>query len=392
MLPHLLLAYDFPPIGGGLARWMSELARYYPADGLIVSTGEMPGSEDADAALPNRVDRVGVPSRRLRTIQGLLFWSRRVAALCRSRRPGFVWCGNFKPAAYPAAWARERTGTPYGVMVYGTDLLLLQHQIHQSRVKRQVARSLLQPASVVLAISRYTRELFLGVATQLGLAVPPENVRVVPLGSDPDHFRPGADTGVVRARYGLDDGRWLLTVARLTLHKGIDTGIRALARLRDDFPDLRYAVVGSGSRRDALQQVADEAGVGDRVRFLSGVPDADLPGLYNMAEIYLGVSRQVDAAVEGFGLALVEASACGLPVIGGRSGGIPDAVREGETGLLVDPSDPAAVAQGIRSLLESPELSRRLGAGGRRAVETYYNWPRVIADVQAIGEEFSRPG
>lgn len=391
MLPHLLLAYDFPPIGGGLSRWMSELARYYPPGGMIVSTGVLEGSDATDAALPNRVDRVGVASRRLRTIQGLMFWSRRVAALCRTHQPGFVWCGNFKPAAYPAAWARERTGTPYGVMVYGTDLLLLQHQVHQSRLKRRIARSLFQPASVVLAISRYTRELFLGVAAQLGLAVPPEQVRVVPLGTDPHHFRPGVDTTAVRARYGLEEGRWLLTVARLTLHKGIDTSIRALALLRDDFPDLRYAVVGSGSRRETLQQVADEAGVGDRVRFLTSVPDTDLPALYNAAEIYLGVSRQADAAVEGFGLALVEASACGLPVIGGRSGGIPDAVREGETGVLVDPADPAAVAGAVRSLLRSPDEARRLGAGGRRAVETYYNWPRVIADVRAIGDEFSRP-
>lgn len=391
MLPHLLLAYDFPPIGGGLARWMSELARYYPPGGMMVSTGQMRGSEAVDSSLPNPVDRIGLPSRRLRTIQGLLFWSRRVARLCRSSGAGFVWCGNFKPAAYPAAWARERTGTPFGVMVYGTDLLLLQHQIHQSRVKRRIARSLLQPASVVLAISRYTRELFLTVSTQIGLAVPPDRVRVVPLGTDPDHFHPGVDTAAVRERYGLEEGPWLLTVARLTLHKGIDTSIRALALLHEEFPGLRYAVVGSGSRREMLRRVAADLGVADRVRFLTEVPDSDLPGLYNLATIYLGVSRQVDSAVEGFGLALVEASACGRPVIGGRSGGIPDAVREGETGLLVDPSEPAAVAEGIRSLLRSPDLAARLGAGGRRAVETYYNWPRVIADVQAIGEEFSRP-
>ncbi|MEP7326958.1 MAG: hypothetical protein ABI836_13490, partial [Gemmatimonadota bacterium] len=84
MLPHLLLAYDFPPIGGGLSRWMGELARHYPPQSLVVSTGQHEGSDDVDHELPNRVDRVSVQSRRLRTIQGLLLWSRKVSSLCRS--------------------------------------------------------------------------------------------------------------------------------------------------------------------------------------------------------------------------------------------------------------------------------------------------------------------
>jgi hypothetical protein len=115
---------------------MGELARHYPPGMLVVSTGQSEGSDDVDSELPNRVDRVSVQARRLRTIQGLLLWSRRVSAISRSLHPGFIWCGNIKPAAYPANWARERTGVPYGVIVHGTDLLLLQHQAHQSALKR----------------------------------------------------------------------------------------------------------------------------------------------------------------------------------------------------------------------------------------------------------------
>jgi phosphatidyl-myo-inositol dimannoside synthase len=91
--------------------------------------------------------------------------------------------------------------------------------------------------------------------------------------------------------------------------------------------------------------------------------------------------------VEGFGISLVEASACGLPVVAGNSGGIPDAVREGETGFLVPPEDPAALAEAICRLLADPHLARRIGATGRRAVETYYNWDRVVRDLRAIESE-----
>lgn len=390
MFPHLLLAYDFPPIGGGLSRWMGELARHYPPQSLVVSTGQQEGSDDGDNELPNRVDRVSVQARRLRTIQGLLLWSRKVSSLCRTLKPGFIWCGNIKPAAYPANWARERTGVPYGIIVHGTDLLLLQHQAHQSALKRKVARTLIQPASVIVANSRYTRDLCLTVCQEIGAPKDPSEVRVVPLGTDPRHFRPGVDTKAIRTRYGLGPGRWMLTVARLTAHKGIDTALQALAKLGVRHADLRYAVVGAGKRHEELQAMAGELGVADRVRFLTTVPDHDLPALYNLAEVYLGVSRQADSNVEGFGISLVEASACGIPVVAGRSGGIPDAVREGETGLLVDPTDAGEVAAAVERVLGDKVLARKLGSGGRQAVETYFNWDRVTREMIAIADEFSR--
>ncbi len=390
MFPHLLLAYDFPPIGGGLSRWMGELARHYPPDSLVVSTGQHEGSDDVDNELQSRVDRVSVQARRLRTIQGLLLWSRRVSSLCRSLQPGFIWCGNIKPAAYPANWARERTGVPYGIIVHGTDLLLLQHQAHQSALKRKVARTLIQPASVIVANSRYTRDLCLTVCQEIGVPLAPDLVKVVPLGTDPQHFRSGVDTRAARTRYGLTSGRWMLTVARLTTHKGIDTGLRVLAELAGKHKDLNYAVVGAGKIQNQLVELAEQLKLTDRVRFLTNVPDDDLPALYNLADVYLGVSRQAESNVEGFGISLVEASACGLPVVAGKSGGIPDAVRDGETGLLVDPTDVKAIAGTVERVLNDSALARKLGAGGRKAVETYFNWDRVTREMIMIADQFSR--
>ncbi len=387
MRPHLLLTFDFPPMGGGIARWMGELARNYPRGELVVSTGMWPDSADSDAAIPQKVDRIALSAKRLKTIQGLHHWSHRASVLTRSLRTEFTWCGNFKPATYPARWVHERQGVPYGIIFHGTDLLKLQHRIHQSSIKRRAAEVLLRSAAVLVANSRWTADLCRQVLIEIGFAAGSHDVRVVPLGTDPVRFRPGLDTAAVRAKYRLERGRWLVTVARLVEHKGIDTTIRAFSRLAETYPDLNYAVAGAGSSRKTLEALTTSLGVGHRVRFLGTVPDTELPALLNVADVYVGVSRRMNDEVEGFGISMVEASSSGIPVLGGTSGGIPDAVREGETGLLADGEDPVAVASALQRLLDDHTLRARLGAEGRKTVETHYNWDRVTRDLRRIAAE-----
>ena len=392
MRRSFLLTYDFPPMGGGIARLMGELTRHFPAGSLLVSTGTMTGSAATDATFPNPIDRISIPARRLRTLRGLLFWSRRVMTLAREHDPGFVWCGQLRPAAYPAKWLNERLRVPYGILVHGGDLLGLQHKIHQSRVKRSTAKSLLSSAAVIIANSKWTRDLCHVVLGELGLDDHEGRVRIIPLGTDPAQFRPAPASDAIRRRYGLDGGRWILTVARLVPHKGVDITLQALAGLAQGHPDLRYAVVGRGDHQDALESLARELRIEDRVRFLTDVSDADLPAIYNAADLYVGVSRQDGIDVEGFGISLLEASASGLAVVAGRSGGIPDAVRDGETGVLVDSENHRAVATAITALLADPTRRVRLGEQGRRAVVEHYNWDRVVADFMAIAAEFTAPG
>jgi phosphatidylinositol alpha-1,6-mannosyltransferase len=385
--PDLLLTFDFPPMGGGIARWMAELALRYPAGELIVCTGAMPESEAADRRFPNRVDRLSVPARRLKTLQGLVQWSRRVTSLIAEHDAGFIWCGNLRPAAYPAKWAHERSGIPYGVIVHGGDLLALRVNYLDSRIKRVAARALLGTAEVLVAGSRWTHDLMCEVLRELGLAERTGRVRVVPLGTDPEIFHPGLDPRSFAEAHRLPPGRWLLTVARLVPHKGIDTTIRALRMLAPRFPDLRYAVVGRGGELVAFEALARQEGVEDRVRFLTDVTDEDLPFAYAHATVYVGVSRQTAKDVEGFGISLLEAQASGTPVVAGRSGGMPDAVHEGVTGVLADPEDPVGVAAAIADFLADSGRRERFGRAGREAVERFFNWPRVVADLRAISAE-----
>ncbi|HET6836559.1 MAG TPA: glycosyltransferase family 4 protein [Gemmatimonadales bacterium] len=387
---QLLLSYDFPPMGGGIARWMGELAKHYPANSLIVSTGEHPDGAAVDHQFPNRVVRMSLPAERLRTLQGTVLWARRAVALVKSCPVQFVWCGNLKPAGYPARWVRRRTGVPYGVMLHGGDLLILRDQARRSRMKREVARALLGTASVLVTNSSYTATLCHTVLEQLRLDEQERCIHTVPLGADPLRFRPGLAQAGVRSRYNLEGRRWLLSVARLTPHKGIDAAIRVVAELRSTYPDLGYLVVGSGEQLPALEELCRKLGVTDRIRFLTGVPDSDLPALYNCAEVYVGLSRLLQHRVEGFGISLVEASASGLPVVATRTGGIADAVRHEETGLLIDADEPNQLSAALRRLLGDRNLSTRLGVQGRRAVETYYNWGRVAADLAHLGQDAGR--
>lgn len=389
-----LLTDEFPPIQTGVARMMGEIARRYPKGELLVSTGQHRDSQDADARFAEAggalIDRLPIPSRTLKTLPGLLFWSRRVATLARQHKPHFAWCDSIRPCAYPAKWVHERVNVKYGVLVHGGDLLKELHAIHHSAFARKTAKALLGSAAAVVANSQWTREQAQTVLRELGLDPLAEQVKLVPLGTDPEQFKPGLDTRDVRTRYRLNGEPWVVTVARLETYKGIDMAIKAVAECRRGGLAVRYLVVGAGKRKKTYVKLAQELEIADAVRFVGNVPDPDLPLLLNASTAYIGVSRRADGTrVEGFGVALAEASACGLPVIAGRSGGLAEAVRDGETGLVVDPDDPAAVAAALTRLLEDQLLARRLGQGGRKAVETLYNWDRVIRDLRDIESQVS---
>jgi len=374
-------------MGGGIARLHGELAKRFPRGELVVSTPSDPDADEVDAGLGATIERLPIGASRTKTLPGLLLWSRRAASLARRHQAGFVHCGNVKPAGYPARWVFERVRVPYSLFLYGGDLLSEQHKIRQSPLKRRIARAIFGGAKVLLPISNWTRDLAMTVLGELGLDRHGPRVRVLHLGTDPDHFRPGVDTTALRERTAIPNGarQWLVTVARIEDYKGFDTVIQALPAILERTPDVGYIIAGHGPDRPRLEKLAHKVGVAERVRFVGSVPDRDLPALYNLASLYVGASRRggrID--VEGFGISLVEASACGLPIVAANSGGIPDAVRDGETGLLVPPEEPAAFAEAISRLLSDGAAAKRMGQNGRRAVETYFNWDRVVRDLRDV--------
>jgi phosphatidyl-myo-inositol dimannoside synthase len=391
---HLLITQDYPPMGGGMARRHVELARRLDSDAVTVSTVAADPSQAAAAAAFDRgeayeIVRQPFPFRGAKTVFNQARWARWLAPRADRRRSeavDVVHCGNVRPAGYPTWWVHRSTGVPYLLYVYGGDLLREHRKLAAAAperlLKRWTARRIFEDSAGVVAISDWSAALCRAVMQLAGVERTPP-VLVNPLGTDPQYFRPSRNAGALRRRLGLGDAPLLLTVARLVPHKGIDVALDALAALSTDYPRLRYVVVGDGEDAVRLTQRAAALGIADRVAFMGSLSDEEIAEAYATAHVYVGLSR-VDNEInaEGFGIAFIEAAASGIPVVAGDSGGVRTAVRDGETGIVVDPLDARAAAAAIASLLGNPERRGTMGGAGRRAAEQYFNWERVARDVR----------
>lgn len=284
--------------------------------------------------------------------------------------------------AYLAYWAGKAFRRKYIFYAHGNEVL------SAARSPWEKTRTALMGAACVVANSRYTA----GLLRQMGL--PEGRIRIVHPGCDLDHFHRVEITVEERARFvgRHTPCRVVLTVGNLVERKGHDTVIRALTLLPESCKDVIYLIAGDGPARAALEQLAKSLGIADRVVFLGRVPSADLPKLYSLAEFFVMVSREraEQCDVEGFGIVFIEAAACGTPAIGGRSGGIEDAIIDRETGLLVDPLDVPGVAREIHALLSRPEQIRRLGdAASQRAIREF-GWDRYVASIASILDEVAQ--
>ena len=396
---HLFVTQDYAPDLGGMARRHVELCRRF-ADGveddttMSVSTVGARGAREFDSHESYRIHRQPFTFERANRFSNQVRWAR---WLMSGRAPAFevLHCGNIRPVGYAVRWAQQKLDVPYLVYVNGGDLLRERKKAARSELKRRTARSILGRAAGIVGTSRWVAQLASDVMTEVGVTAPPP-VAALDLGTDPVRFHPSRDTGALRRRWGVGDGPVLLTVARLVPHKGQDMGIRALSILSRDFPDLRYILVGEGHDEARLRALADAMGVTSRVGFVGPMRDDELPEAYATSTIYLGASRiDNEINVEGFGISFLEAGASGVPSVAGDSGGVRSAVRDGETGIVVHPSDADAITGAIHSLLLNPERRRQMGRAARLAVETHYNWARVARDTReftydVIGRQWNR--
>jgi phosphatidylinositol alpha-1,6-mannosyltransferase len=378
---HLFVTQDFPPVTGGMARRYIELCRRFgdSKEVVEVSTVAAPNADTFDRGEPYHVHRQPFPFERANRFRNQLRWARWL--MSHAERTDVLHCGNVRPVGYAVVWTARRLKLPYLLYVNGGDLLR-ERQKAQKGLKRAMARRILGGASGIVALSKWSAELAGEVLDEVGVRSHPP-IAAIDLGTDPERFHPSRDSGKMRERWGVGDALLLLTVARLVPHKGHDVVIRALKRLRAEFPNLRYAIVGQGHDEQRLRQIVRDEGVDSVVIFAGELSDDDLPDAYATATVYVGLSR-VDREInaEGFGIAFVEAGASGVPVVAGNSGGVMSAVREAETGLLVEPTDVDAAVAAIASLLRDPVRRKQMGAAGRRAVETHYNWDRVARETR----------
>lgn len=213
-----------------------------------------------------------------------------------------------------------------------------------------------------------------------------DRVRIVWNGVDCEKFRPSIDGGWVRSKFTFEDCKVVLFVGALTKwhgYKGLDVLLRAIALAKARDSRIRLLVVGEGHLKPAYMRLASDLGIGDLVAFAGDVSDRELPSYYACSDVLALPSRD---SSEGFGLAILEAGACGKPVIASRVGGLPEVVEDGGSGLLVPPNDECALSEAILKVLGDEGLAQRMGKRGRELAEAR-DWSKVVGAYRAIYEE-----
>ena len=357
----LLVTNDFPPRAGGIQSYIQSLAERLPPDALVVYAPSWDGAAEFDAAQPFPIYRhpsqLMLPGSAVRC---------RAAELVRDHRIGAVWYGAAAPLSLLTPSLRPHGVTRTVACTHG-------HEVGWSMVPgaRRALRRIGRTNDVITFVSHFARRR---ISAALG---PQAALEYLPPGVRADTFRPDpVARQAVRAQYGLGDAPLLLSVSRLVTRKGQDSLIRAMPSILSRVPRARLLIVGEGPDGRRLRALVRAYAVGSQVSFAGSVPWADLPAHYAAGDVFAMPCRTRGSGldVEGLGLVFLEASASGLPVIAGRSGGAPETVRPGLTGTVVDGRNVAEVAQAAVDLLTDRDRAATWGANGRAWVSQSWNW------------------
>jgi phosphatidylinositol alpha-1,6-mannosyltransferase len=368
----LVVTNDFPPRTGGIESFMVAMATRLEPGSVVVHTARQPGDAAFDATLPFPVYRD--PSRLLIPTPAI---ARRAADLVRAERCTSVWFGAAAPlgllaSSLRAAGVRRTVATSHGHEVWWAG----------APGTRAALRRIGDTNDVVTYLGPYTRER---IARALSPGAVARMVQLTP-GVDDAAFRPGAGGDAVRAAYGLGDRSVVVCVSRLVARKGQDTLVQALPLIRSQVQDAALLLVGGGPRLRALRRAVDDLGLADSVVFTGAKPWPELPPYYAAGDVFAMPTRtrRGGLEVEGLGIVYLEASATGLPVVAGNSGGAPDAVLPGQTGYVVDGRSVPDVAARIVELLANRPLAAAMGQRGREWVERSWRWDDLAARLGAL--------
>ncbi len=372
MARTLLVTNDFPPRAGGIQNYLQALVDRLPAGEVAVYAPAWEGARDHDAALPYAVHRH--PTSLMLPLPDV---AARAAGLARAHAATTVWFGAAAPLAVLGPTLRRTAGVRRVVAsTHG-------HEVGWSMLPgaRQVLRRIGRDADVVTVVSRYTRSR---VAAAFG---PDAALEPLSPGVDAARFRPDPGArAALRRRYGLGDAPVVTCVSRLVARKGQDRLVRALPLLAARVPGVRLLLVGDGPDSGRLRRLAEAHGVTERVVFAGAVPAADLPAHHAVGDVFALPCRTRGGGldVEGLGIVLLEASACGLPVVAGDSGGAPETVREGVTGHVVGGRDLPALVDALVGLLADPGRARAMGAAGREWMVRDWALPALVERLRGV--------
>jgi phosphatidylinositol alpha-1,6-mannosyltransferase len=257
----------------------------------------------------------------------------------------------------------------YSVVVHGSEVLM--HPQTSQPYKR-----LWEKASRVMPVSEYTKRLLISSAK-----IPADKTSVVHGGIDLQNFSGKSNAAETKKKLGISDQKVILTLARLSPRKGQDIVIKSLSQIIKKVPNIKYIIAGEGEELEKLKNLVNEYKLNNHVIFVGHVPYCELPDYYDLCDVFVMPSRQEGKRFEGFGLSFLEANARGKPVIGGNHGGVPEAIVQGQTGLLVDPYSTDDLSNAIIKLLTDTELAQKMGRQGKERVFSDFSWENTARKI-----------
>jgi phosphatidyl-myo-inositol dimannoside synthase len=369
----LVVTNDFPPRPGGIQSFVQDIVVRLPPEDVVVYTSRWPGwrsyDEEARFAVVREDTQLLLP-----TVPAI----RRAARIVRAERCDAVLFGAVAPLGLMApelraAGARRIVGLTHG------------HEAAWAGLPgaRELLRRIADRLDVVTYLGEYTRGR---VASALSRAAAERMAQLAP-GVDAGRFRPDVDGGPIRERLGwAADRPVVVCVSRLVPRKGQDTLLRAWPAVLRRVPNAALLLVGGGPYRRRLESMVDRLGVRGSVAFTGSVAWPDLPAYFAAGDVFAMPcrTRRGGLDVEGLGIVYLEASASGLPVVAGDSGGAPDTVLDGETGYVVAGRSASAVADRLSTLLLDPVRATLMGRRGRQWIEERWRWDDVIFRLRAL--------
>lgn len=362
----LCITNDFGPRAGGIETFVIGLIERMPRNTVVVYTSSQKGSEPFDKGW---LDNFGVEVIRDKStiLLPTLRVGRAVRKVLREKNIERVFFGAAAPLGLLAPGLRRAGAKKIVALTHG-------HEVWWAKVPpfnfaiRRIARSV----DALTYLGSFTKG---AISKSISAAAQSRMVRIAP-GIDVNHFSPQPSAEELRRDLGLQHKKVVVSVGRLVHRKGQDSLIEAMPAILKEVPNAHLLFVGEGPYREHLQSLVDKYSLRESVTFIGRVQYSELPRYICVGDVFAMPSRSRLAGleVEGLGIVYLEASACGLPVIGGNSGGAPDAVIEGETGFAVDGLSSSAIAERAIELLQDSEKAAAMGAKGRAWVVSEWNW------------------
>ncbi|MEW4430057.1 MULTISPECIES: glycosyltransferase family 4 protein [Paenibacillus] len=367
----VFVAIDFPPEKGGIHDYAYGLISQMPAEETTVLTNKIKNTEqarqfDEEAEFEIIRKRIFWNTNKVLLLISQLILIIQLVVLKWRKKTDEIHFINVFPVGIAGPVMKACFGTRYFTYVHGLDVMGMQN----SKLF-PVLMYILRRSDKVIANSQYTRSrlIELGIGEERIVIIPPGlNIGKLKSASSEDED--------VRNKYDLHGKKVLITVSRLVERKGHDITLRAIRHVTQHIPNLKYVICGEGPYRSELERLVGLYALEDVVIFTGGIPDHELHQLYQCSDLFIMPSRDIKEKgdVEGFGIVFLEANYYRLPVIGGNSGGIPDAVKDHVTGYLVDPLDESEIADRIEQLVVDEELAQKLGENGYDWVINHCLW------------------